>query len=296
MTHTPKKTKAPWYVRAFNADYLARYKHRSDALAQVELPFVLQALNLPARAMVLDLCCGAGRHARGLANALKKNARIVGLDLSADMLKDAQSKNTAPQRLCFIRADMRRIPLATQSVDGVVNLFTSFGYFKTDREHLNVLMEVARVLKPGGRFVFDFFNREHVLANLVARSESQANGCGIVETRRYDMRSKRIVKTIRITEISRKGAKTQRNGTAEILQESIRAYGAGELKAMLIRAGFAPLSVHGDLSGGAFNAHESARCVWVCEKPKDPRLTLRPAHTSSATRAASLPGRRGKKD
>ncbi len=72
MTHTPKKTKVPWYVRAFNADYLARYKHRSDALAQAELPFVLKALNLSARAMVLDLCCGAGRHARGLANALKK--------------------------------------------------------------------------------------------------------------------------------------------------------------------------------------------------------------------------------
>ncbi len=207
------------------------------------------------------------------------------------MLKDAQAKNTAPKRLCFIRADMRRIPLATQSVDGVVNLFTSFGYFKTDREHLNVLMEVARVLKPGGRFVFDFFNREHVLANLVARSEAQANGCGIVETRRYDMRSKRIVKTIRISEI---GAKA--NGAAEILQESIRAYGAGELKAMLICAGFVPLSVHGDLSGGAFNAHESARCVWVCEKPNDLRLMLRPAHTSCATPAASLPGRRGKTD
>lgn len=262
----PKKAKAPWYVRAFNADYLARYKHRSDALAQTELPFVLKALHLPARASMLDLCCGAGRHSRGLANALKKNARIVGLDLSADLLKDAQAKNTAPKRLCFIRADMRRIPLATRSIDGVVNLFTSFGYFRTNREHVTVLQEVARVLKPGGRFVFDFFNREHVLANLVPRSESQANGRRIVETRRYDARSKRIVKTIRISDISRKAAKTQRNGEDEVLQESIRAYSAIELKDMLIRAGLTPLSVHGDLCGGAFSAKESARCVWVCEK------------------------------
>jgi len=147
MSQATAKEKAPWYVSAFNADYLARYKHRSDELAQAELPFVLSALKLAANTAVLDLCCGAGRHSRALISAMP-SGRVVGLDLSADLLHDAQTKNRTKPRTFFLRADMRRIPLAAHSVNAVVNLFTSFGYFKTDREHLNVLKEVARVLKP----------------------------------------------------------------------------------------------------------------------------------------------------
>ena len=35
-----------------------------------ELPFVIRALNLPPRPLVLDLCCGAGRHSRALVSAV----------------------------------------------------------------------------------------------------------------------------------------------------------------------------------------------------------------------------------
>ena len=262
MAKQAKTAKVPWYVSAFNADYLARYKHRSDELAQTELPFVLRSLNLSADATVLDLCCGAGRHSRGLISAMKKG-RVVALDLSADLLREAQSKNSIPKRLFFLRADMRRIPLASASLNGVANLFTSFGYFKTDREHLSVLREVARILKSGGRFVIDFLNRDYVLANLVKRSESEINGCRVVELRRYDSRGKRIVKTIKISELS--GA--AKKGGEEVLRESIRAYTSTELKKMLNEAGLKTLSVHGDLSGSAFDRKTSKRCIWVCEKP-----------------------------
>ena len=263
MKQPLKKSKQPWYVRAFSADYLARYAHRSDELAHAELPFVLRALHLRERSIVLDLCCGAGRHSRALVAATAKG-RVIGLDLSADLLRDAQAKNKTAKRLFFIRADMRRIPLATSSIDGVANLFTSFGYFKTDREHLSVLSEVARVLVPGGRFVIDFFNRDFVVPNLVKRSESESNGCLISESRRYDARSRRIIKTIRIA----RQADAQAATPAEVFRESIRAYSAAELKSMLIEAGLKPLSVHGDLKGAAFNKKTSARCVWVAEKKR----------------------------
>jgi ubiquinone/menaquinone biosynthesis C-methylase UbiE len=262
MTTSEQSGKTPWYVRAFSADYSSRYKHRSDAMALRELPFLVDALNLPARPWVLDLCCGAGRHTRAMVEALD-NGRVVGLDLSADLLHQAQRKRTQRKRRIFIRGDMRRLPLATASFNGAVNLFTSFGYFKTHREHLNVLKEVARVLKPGGRFVIDFFNGEWVLPNLVPHSESEVKGTRTVQTRRYDRRSKRILKTIRI---SHKNAATRRWKVVETLTESVRAYAANDLKDLLMLAGLKPLSLHGDLEGNRYTPDESPRCVWVSEK------------------------------
>jgi len=43
-----------------------------------------------------------------------------------------------------VRGDMREIPFAADSFDLVVNLFTSFGYFDDDREHVRVLLAAVR--------------------------------------------------------------------------------------------------------------------------------------------------------
>ncbi|HLX62126.1 MAG TPA: class I SAM-dependent methyltransferase [Planctomycetota bacterium] len=265
MKRNTATTAQPWYVRAFKADYLARYKHRSDAQARRELPFILKELKLPARATVLDLCCGAGRHACAMAGALRRG-RVIALDLSLDLLRAAQAKNSARRRLHFIRGDMRRIPLANARLDGVINLFTSFGYFKTDGEHLRVLKEVVRVLKPGGRLVLDFFNRAHVLATLVRRSESVEPGRTIVMERRYDAKARRLVKTIRVADGCAEKKGRQECRPAVVLRESVRAYSFAELKRLLVRAGLSPVGLYGDLNGAEFDPETSPRCVWVAEK------------------------------
>lgn len=257
MKRDSKNRGTPWYERAFSADYLARYKHRSDRLARTEVPFVLAALQLRPGAVVLDLCCGAGRHSRSLASALRRG-RVIGLDLSPELLRAAQARNKIRRRLCFVRGDMRCLPLRSRSVDGVINLFTSFGYFETDRENMAVLKEIARVLKPRGRLVFDFFNAARVLATLVPRSEGMRDGHRIVEHRRYDRKSRRIVKTIQCN-------------SGERYRESVRAYSAAELKRLLQRSGLKPLKLYGDLNGSKFNAQNSPRCVWVCETAPVPK-------------------------
>src|SRR5438067_8815440 len=102
--------------------------------ADREAAFVARTLG--RRERVLDLCCGEGRHARRLP------LRVVGVDLNQRSL-----------RTCGVpcaRADMRRLPFRAASFDGVVNLFSSFGYLESDAEDESVLREVARVLRPGG--------------------------------------------------------------------------------------------------------------------------------------------------
>src|SRR5690606_19115379 len=85
----PDGAGAPWYVGAFDEGYLARYAHRdrAEAARQVELLHRV-GLVAPGR-LVLDLCCGAGRHAEP---ARDLGARIVGLDLSAPLLREARRR------------------------------------------------------------------------------------------------------------------------------------------------------------------------------------------------------------
>jgi SAM-dependent methyltransferase len=51
-----------------------------------------------------------------------------------------------------------RLPFWINYFDHAFNFFTSFGYFKTQREHDNAIRTIAQALKPGGCFVMDFLN------------------------------------------------------------------------------------------------------------------------------------------
>lgn len=257
----PRRARRPWYETAFAGDYLKRYRHRSDEAAAAELPFLLRALDLPRGAHVLDLCCGAGRHARALARA---GYRVLAVDLSPGLLLAARATSRGlPVR--YVRADMRCLPLRDGSLDGAISMFTSFGYFARDAEDARVLLEVARVLKPRAPFILDFLNLRATLAALAPASERTVDGMRVLERRRFDARRKRLVKTIRLI----------RAGRTEVLRESVRAYTPRELAALFRRAGFRIMARYGDLHGAPFNARSSPRCVIVARNAVAPARARR---------------------
>jgi ubiquinone/menaquinone biosynthesis C-methylase UbiE len=103
-------------------------------------------LGLPVGSRVLDAPCGQGRHAHLLAEA---GFRVDGIDYSRQLLAAALQRGTGPS-LHYRRADMRKLPAVwTNRFDGVVNLFTSFGFFDNPSDDARVIAEFARVLKPG---------------------------------------------------------------------------------------------------------------------------------------------------
>lgn len=59
----------------------------------------------------------------------------------------------------LVRADYRELPIADESFDTAVNLFTSLGYLG-DEEDVRVLAEIRRVLRPGGRLVIETTHRD----------------------------------------------------------------------------------------------------------------------------------------
>jgi len=143
-----------WYANWFGPDYIRLYPHRDTAEAERQVEFLLQVMNdLSPGDRVLDLCCGAGRHTRLLA---ERGFRVVGVDLSAALLARA---NEDGRRFHLARGDMRRLPFGP-AFGLVTNFFTSFGYFSTDTENQRILEAIGSVLEPGGRFLIDYLNSD----------------------------------------------------------------------------------------------------------------------------------------
>lgn len=98
---------------------------------------------------VLEVGCGAGQCARWLAG---QGARAVGIDLSAGMLDRGRRLNRATGRdVPLSRADARALPFADASFDLACSAYGAVP-FVADPDR--VMAEVARVLRPGGRWVF----------------------------------------------------------------------------------------------------------------------------------------------
>jgi SAM-dependent methyltransferase len=88
---------------------------------------------------------------------------VTGLDIAEESIRFAQRFEN--ERLSFFQHDMRR-PYRINYFDYIFNFFTSFGYFETEKDHLKTVANIAKGLRPEGKFVLDFFNAKKVIKHL----------------------------------------------------------------------------------------------------------------------------------
>lgn len=179
-----------WFEEWFGEDYLRLYPHRDDADARRAVALITHWVGLHPGWRVLDVGCGAGRHARAFIQA---GACCFGLDLSATLLGIARKVTSAP----LIRADMRQLPVRPGSMDLTVNLFTSFGYFERDAEHAGALSEMISTVRSGGWFVIDFLNPAAVRRQLVPEETLELGGQRVEVTRSVSSDGRYVCKSIR---------------------------------------------------------------------------------------------------
>ncbi|MBJ7329114.1 MAG: methyltransferase domain-containing protein [Solirubrobacteraceae bacterium] len=96
---------------------------------------------------VLDLGCGPGPFTRDLARAVGPEGLAVGLDASPTMLSRATERPPLPEQLVYVRGDARKLPFADGAFDGVC----CFALLHLVDRPWRVLVEAARVIRPGGR-------------------------------------------------------------------------------------------------------------------------------------------------
>ncbi|HPO07378.1 MAG TPA: HAD-IA family hydrolase [bacterium] len=226
-----------WWAEWFNEEYLQVYPHRNVQSAERESRAAIEWMGLKSQDLVLDLCCGTGRHTSWLVG--EGIQRVVGLDYSETMLDAARSR--LRQKVLLVRGDMRSLPLMN-CFDAVLMFFTSFGYFPTDCENERVIFEISRVLRPGGGFLFDYLNREKVIRNLEPETIRNVGETSIREIRRLVENGRRVFKEIFIT----------RNGEIRRYSESVRLYSLEELMRMFISSGLTPERLYGDFDGAAY--------------------------------------------
>lgn len=230
-----------------------------------EVEFLWDKLQLNTGSVVLDLCCGQGRHALQLA---ERGCLVIGLDSSRFLMDEALKEIERRQltRVKLVEGDMRAIPLHNVC-DAVINLYTSFGFF-SDADNLTVLSDIALALKPEGKLLLDYWNPYAVAQLDGTRNWWWINDelLALAEVK-YDAASGVLYDYRTVINL--------RQNEESLIRKSInriRFYFPTELEERLKAVGLRILALYGDFDGRTFDL-DSRRLIVVAQKKP---LIIRP--------------------
>jgi len=243
-----------WYESWFDQDeYEILYQNRDASEATELANLVERTVNPEPESAILDMGCGRGRHAIEFAS---RGYHMTGVDLSERSISQAKSHALAAGLdIDFRQADMR-VPILNASFDGVLNLFTAFGYFDTLSEHQKALDAMIKPLSSGGWFVQDFLNADRVIADLVEHDERTIGDAHIIQNRWIE--NNRIRKKIIFSYGDEKRE----------FDESVALLRKEEFESMYVSAGLTVTHVAGSYEGDPYNS-SSSRLILFSRKDID---------------------------
>ncbi|MFL0494753.1 demethylmenaquinone methyltransferase [Priestia megaterium] len=111
----------------------------------------MKRMNVQKGTKALDVCCGTADWTLAMAEAVGKTGEAVGLDFSQNMLKigEEKVKNSPFSNITLLHGNAMELPFEDNSFDYVT---IGFG-LRNVPDYLQVLKEMQRVVKPGGKVV-----------------------------------------------------------------------------------------------------------------------------------------------
>ncbi len=224
--------KADWWRDIFNANYL-----RTDGdvvedpeITESEIDAFLQMVDVGKDAVILDLCCGQGRHVQELARRGFRN--LYGVDRSHYLI--SRGRRTAKRdglKVSFSEGDARKLRFADSHFDFVYLGGNSFGYFESADDDIAVLQELRRILKPGGSLLIDFTDGDYVRGNYQPRSwEWIDQNYFVCRERSLSKDEQRLISREVITHVKK--------GVVADQFYAERLYNSGQLAGLMESAGF----------------------------------------------------------
>ena len=111
----------------------------------------MKRMNVKPGQKALDVCCGTADWSIALSEAVGPKGSVTGLDFSQNMLKIGQQKikDLGLQNVNLIHGNAMKLPFEDNSFD-----FVTIGFgLRNVPDYMQVLQEMNRVLKPGGKAV-----------------------------------------------------------------------------------------------------------------------------------------------
>lgn len=235
-----------------------QFRDFADDLTRSEASFIEQVLGLAEGASVLDMACGAGRHALELG---RRGYSVEGVELNERLVAYAGAcAYEDATRVRFTQGDMRLIEYPAQ-FDAALVMNSSLGFFD-DETNRQVLHACAEALVQGGRLLIQCINPYRIESYLgTFRSGWYALAGG------YVLREASFHPTDATLRINYRFVAPAQGIDAQHPGDRIRLYGFPELVGMLRGCGLRPLTVFGDAVLPAVAFEETSQWqVVVAEK------------------------------
>lgn len=241
-----------WYKDWFNSPhYHLLYNNRDDNEAQAFLERLIAYLQPTKGATMLDVACGKGRHSKALADM---GFDVTGIDLSSSSIAAAKLDET--ESLHFYEHDMR-LPFWINYFDFAFNFFTSFGYFRTEREHNNALRTVAQSLRKDGLFIIDYLNVHYTEDRMQKSFTKTFDDITFHVSKWHD--DYHFFKQIQVTDVTNVSPK-------HLSTEKVAKFNLGDFTDMLAYQKMQVQDVFGDYQLGSYDIKKSPRMIIVAKK------------------------------
>ena len=220
--------------------YSFAFPEVSFEAARAQVPKII-ALSGCKGGVILDLCCGPGRHAVPFA---ERAFAVTGVDRTVFLLDKARAyAKVAEVEVEWVRQDMRRF-VRHEAFDLAISMCTSFGYFDNPADNAAVLSNIFASLKDGGAFVLDGVGKEVLARRFEPTSSHELPDGGLIVQRRkvIDDWSRMDNQWILV-----------KDNNALSLRFRHWIYSARELGGMLETAGFSKIRMYGDLDGAPYS-------------------------------------------
>jgi len=148
--------KKQWYETLFE-NYAKKYDNEVFTQGTIgECDFIEKELSFNKSLKILDVGCGTGRHSIELT---KRGYIIKGIDLSESQLALAREKaKNENLSIDFQKHDARNLPFTNEFDVAIMLCEGGFPLMETDEMNFEILKNVAKSLKSGGKFIFTTLN------------------------------------------------------------------------------------------------------------------------------------------
>ncbi len=244
-------TLTEWYIDWFDSPYYHKlYFERDEKEAADFIRKLVDHLQPPPGSRILDVACGRGRHSRILASM---GYPVTGIDISPANIDYALAGGKDNPE--FYVHDMR-LPFRGNYFHYVFNFFTSFGYFKTRREHDDAIRTLAKSLKRGGIIVIDYLN-VHYAEDRLLHDEVRQIDDTVYTIHRWDDAG-HFYKKITVAD---PGLPVPVEHT-----ETVAKFSLGDFTEMLAYQGLQVQEVFGDYALGPYDVRKTPRMILVAQK------------------------------